>query len=192
MAIDHALAGYRVASRAARQDWQDVGLPSADLVSMSSCVVDVLESDPDGWDGWFDDLRSAERARAQESRELHVLEVGFAVPDLPELSADIADGGWDAAAGSLPERLARGEPCSGGRLLGFELVGYDCGLWHTWTCLGGLVRDVGRATGVRPGQWGLIQDEQQARQAADWLTESGLGDPKVFRWVAARLVAAGG
>ncbi|MGW1678669.1 hypothetical protein [Saccharopolyspora sp. NPDC002376] len=38
----------------------------------------------------------------------------------------------------------------------------------------------------------LIQDEQQARQAAEWLTESELGASKVFLWVAARLVAAGG
>ncbi|MEV0086911.1 hypothetical protein [Saccharopolyspora sp. NPDC050642] len=193
MTIDYALAGYRVASRAARRDWQDVGLPSADLVSMSSCVVDLLAADPQGWDDWFGDAESAGRACVQANRaDLQVLGVGFASADIPGLSADLADGGWAEAAGSVPERLARWEPISAGQTLGFELVGYDCGLWHTWTCLGGLVSDVGHATGVRPGRWGLIQDERHARRAADWLTASELGDPKVFLWVAAMLVAVPG
>ncbi|MEU5847494.1 hypothetical protein [Saccharopolyspora shandongensis] len=192
MTIDYALAGYRVASRATRQDWQDEGLPSADLVSASGCVVDLLAADPHGWDDWFGDSESAERARIQANRAgLHVLGVGIASRDIPALSADMAEGGWEAAGG-LPERLARREPVPAGRLLGFGLVGYDCGIWHTWTCLGGLVRDVGHATGVRPGRWGLIQDEQDARRAADWLTASNLGDPKVFLWVAAMLVAVPG
>lgn len=189
MVIDYALAGYRVASRDVRQDWQDDSLPDTELVSMSSCVADLLDAGPDCWDDWFDDAESARRERAREVRaDLHVLGVGFAVPDLPELLTDITASGWERAAGSLPERLTRREPAPGGRVLGFELVGYDSGIWHTWTCLGGLVRDVGRATGVRPGNWGLIQDEQQARLAADWLTESGLGDPKVFFWAAAMVV----
>ncbi|GIH73388.1 hypothetical protein Mth01_56410 [Sphaerimonospora thailandensis] len=82
---------------------------------------------------------------------------------------------------------AREVPYRSGRRLGFELVGFDSGRWHTWTCLGGLVADVYRATGVQPGSWGLIQDEQEARRAPQWLTESGLGDPKVFLWAAALL-----
>lgn len=189
MIIDYALAGYRVASRATRRDWQDISLPSTDLVSVSGCVVDLLGADPQGWDDWFGDPKSAEQARVQANWSgLHVLGVGIAMPDVPALSADIAEGGWEAA-GSLPARLARRESVPAGQLLGFELVGYDCGLWHTWTCLGGLVRDVGHATGVRPGRWGLIQDERHARRAADWLTASALGDPKVFLWVAAMLVA---
>ncbi|WP_052371773.1 hypothetical protein [Amycolatopsis taiwanensis] len=190
MTTNYALAGYRVASRETRQDWQDADLPSTDLVSMSSCVVELLAADPQGWVDWFGDSESAEQARVQANRAgLHALGVGIAASDIPALLADMAEGGWDQQAGSLPERLARRAPIAAGRLLGFELVGYDCGLWHTWTCLGGLVRDVRQATGVRPGRWGLIQDEQQARRAADWLTASELGDPKVFLWVAAMLVA---
>ncbi|MEV0388115.1 hypothetical protein [Nonomuraea sp. NPDC050643] len=68
-----------------------------------------------------------------------------------------------------------------------ELVGFDSGGWHTWACMGGLAAGVHQATGVRPGAWGLIQDEQDARRAAQWLTDSGLGDPKVFLWAAALL-----
>jgi hypothetical protein len=84
--------------------------------------------------------------------------------------------------------LAEGSTPSG-TPLGFELVGYDGGTWHSWSCLGGLVDDVREATGVVPGRHGLIEDEDAARAAARWLTGSGLGDPKVFDWAAAALFA---
>lgn len=186
----YVLAGYRVATRADWHDWQDAGLPGPGLVSMSDCVVDLVPVDPSGWDDWFASPEEAKIAHEHVGRPgLHVLGVGFAAADVPGLLADIADGGWDTSAGSLPERLARRErfPYPSDRRLGFELVGFDSGGWHTWTCIGGLVADVYRATGVQPGPWGLIQDEQDARRAAQWLTDSGLGDPKVFLWAAALL-----
>ncbi|MCA2229693.1 hypothetical protein [Nonomuraea aurantiaca] len=186
----YVLAGYRVATRADRQDWQDSGLPGPGLVSLSGCVVDLVPVDASGWDDWFASPHEAEIARDQAGKSgLHVLGVGFASADVPGLLADMADGGWDASAGSLPERLTRREkfPDSGHRRLGFELVGFGSGSWHTWTCIGNLVTDVHQATGVQPGPSGLIQDEQDARRAAQWLTDSGLGDPKVFLWAAALL-----
>jgi hypothetical protein len=179
MSGDHVLAGYRVATRAA-------DLPGADLVSMSHCVVDLSPTEPDGWDEWFTDLQAARRTAAAAGR--HVVAVGFAAEDVPALLDDVATG-WDATHGNLADRLRRGEPLpTGFEPLGFELVGYDTGTWHTWTCLGGLVEDVRVATGIRPGRWGLIQDGRAARTAADWLTASGLGDPKVFLWVPALLL----
>jgi hypothetical protein len=187
MELDYVLAGYRVATRTDRQDWQEAGLPGPSLLSLSDCVVDLVPVDSSGWDHWFASPQEAEIARNQAGNSgLHVLGVGFAAADVPGLQADMADGGWD---GSLPERLIRHEqfPGSGEQRLGFELVGFDTGSWHTWTCLGGLVTDVHQATGIQPDPNGLIQDEQDARRAAQWLTDSGLGDPKVFLWAAALL-----
>ncbi len=187
MRLRYVLAGYRVATRAHFRDWQEQGLPGPHLLSLSDCVVDLVPVDPDGWDRWFASSQEAEIARDQAGRpELHVLGVGFAADDVPGLQDDMARDGWD---GSLPERLIRREefPGAGERRLGFELVGFDVAGWHTWTCIGGLVTDVHQATGIRPGPDGLIQDEQDARRAAQWLTDSGLGDPKVFLWAAALL-----
>jgi hypothetical protein len=189
---DQLLAGYLVAARGVRTDWQDVGLRSADLISMSDCVVDLLPANRDGWDDWFDDPVSAERSRTRADRsDLHVLAVGVAATDAPALLGEMTEAGYRADMGGVAGRLAQREAFPNlhpGRVLGFELVGFDIGEWHTWTCLGGLVGDVRQATGVRPGRWGLIQDEQEARRAAAWLTASGLGDPKVFLWVPALLV----
>lgn len=184
--MTYVLAGYRVVAREGRHEWQDAGLPAGELVSMSGCVTTLVS--PNDRDEWFSDLESAEVARAGRD-DLRVLAVGMAAPDVPAVLEDVAEGGGDVAAGGLPERLAQAEAVPGGEVLGFELVGYDMGGWHTWTCLGGLVHDVGEATGVRPGQWGLVQDEGEARAAAEWLTASGLGDSEVYLWVAVKLVA---
>ncbi|WP_045309410.1 hypothetical protein [Lentzea aerocolonigenes] len=133
------------------------------LVSMSDCVVDLAE------ETFFNDRAQAERVRAQ-APGTHVFAVGFHLVDAPA---------WRFA-----------EPMPAGDVLGCELVGEDPDgeFWHTWRCLGGLVEDVRDATGVVPGPHGLIQDGEQARRAARWLTASGLGDPKVFNWMAALLV----
>lgn len=156
MDTDQLLAGYLVAARGVRTDWQDTGLLSADLISMSDCVVDLVSANRDGWDDWFDDPVSAEQSRTGAGRSgLHVLAVGIAVTDAPALLQEMAD------AGHRPD-------------------------------MGGLVEDVRQATGVRPGRWGLIQDEPEARRAAAWLTASRLGDPKVFLWVPALLVDVSG
>jgi hypothetical protein len=162
---DYLLAGYLLATR-------------GEFVSMSDCVVDLARAEP--WDDWYPDAAAAEQARAGRP-ELHGLAVGMAAVDVPAVLAEVHDG-------SLPARLARGEAFPDSvRPLGFELVGSDSGTWHTWRCLGDLVDDVRQATGVQPGQWGLIQDEQDARRAAEWLTASNLGDPKVSYWVPALL-----
>lgn len=191
------LAGYLVAAGGVRADWREVGLPSADVVSMSDCVVDLVPANRDGWDDWFDDPVSAERARARARAGrsgLRVLAVGIDATHAPALLHELVEAGYRLDFGGVAGRLARREAfpdLTSGRVLGFELVGFDTGGWHTWTCLGGLVDDVRRATGVRPGKWGLIPDEQDALRAAAWLTASGLGDPKVFAWVPALLVDVG-
>ncbi|KOX22435.1 hypothetical protein ADK67_24455 [Saccharothrix sp. NRRL B-16348] len=160
---------------------------------MSDCVVDLVPANRDGWDDWFDDPVSAERARAGRSG-LRVLAVGIDATHAPALLQELVEAGYRPDFGGVAGRLARREAfpdLTSGRVLGFELVGFDTGGWHTWTCLGGLVDDVRRATGVGPGRWGLIPDEEDALRAAAWLTASGLGDPKVFSWVPALLVDVG-
>lgn len=173
--MDFVFAGYRVATT------------EAGLVSMSECIVDVVGADEFGWEMFFDDREPAEQASAA-APGTHVLAVGFHRDDISALLSDIEKEEPIAAAG-MPDRLRASEPMPEGAVLGYELVGWDAGWtrWHTWRCLD-LVGDVGAATGVGPGEHGLIQDVEQTRSAARWLTTSMLGDPKVFLWVAALLV----
>lgn len=176
--MDFVFAGYRVM------------LPEDDLVSMSECMMDVVGADSFGWEMFFSDRASAEQACPDTG---HLFAVGFARDDVQALLADLGKYEPLGAAG-MPDRLRAAEPMPDGEVLGCELVGWDSGpsVWHTWVCLGGLVDDVRAATGVVPGEHGLIQDVAQARLAARWLTESGLGDPKVFLWVPALLIRPAG
>ncbi|WP_410632577.1 hypothetical protein [Amycolatopsis sp. cmx-4-83] len=164
--MEYVLAGY-------------AALPRSSTVSVSACLADLVPAEPD-WDDWFPDAAAAARTGHA------VYEIGFPAKDVPVLLAEFAAAG----AGGLPDRLARAEPphhLGDGKLLGFEPVGFDCGLCHSWGCLGGLIDDVRRATGIRARD-GLIEDEAAAVEAARWLTASGLGDPKVFFWTPAVLI----
>lgn len=159
-------------------------VPSA-VASMSTCLVDLVDT-------WFADIEPARHATRDG---FTVLDIGVPREHVGPLLEDIADGGWDVAAGIVPERLTNQVPVAAGTPLGYELVGYDSGIWHSWLCLGGLVEAVHDATGVRPGGNALISDHASADRAARWLTGSGLGDPsgwpggsnKVFYWVPALL-----
>nr|WP_245573144.1 hypothetical protein [Amycolatopsis benzoatilytica] len=171
-------AGYRVVQRPYSTDGSRDG-----LVSISECVVTVLEEE---WGDWFRDPDRA-RHRAAESR-LQVLEVGFTMEEAaPILRALLAEG-YDRETHAVAGRLAEGIPING-TPLGYELVGYDFGTWHSWACLGGLIDDVRLGTGIEPGPHGLIRSADAAHTAARWLTGSGLGDPKVSDWAAAALFA---
>ncbi|MPZ79920.1 MAG: hypothetical protein GEV28_05770 [Actinophytocola sp.] len=165
--------GFLVADRTSRPVYMSATLLPEMLTSMSECVADVTPAVP--WSPWFDSLTGARSAGEP------VLEVGVHVSDVEPLMADLQ------AADAVADRLARRLPLGPGERLGYELVGYDPGGWHTWLCLGGLVEDTFAATGVRPGRDGLIESEPAARRAATWLTESGRGDPKVFLWIPALL-----
>lgn len=161
--MNYILAGY-------------AAVPRSDRVSVSACLVDLVPAEPD-WDDWFPDATAAARTGHA------VYEIGFPAPDVPVLLEE-------DFAGGLPDRLARAEPlrhADDGRLLGFEPLGFDGGRCHSWSCLGGLVDDVHRATGISARD-GLITDEAAAHEAARWLTASGLGDPKVFFWTPALLI----
>lgn len=150
----------------------------ADRLSVSDCLVDLVPAEPGG-DDWFGDFAAA-AARGET-----VLTVGVPVEHVEPLLADLAAAGWVRGSGGLPDRLCHRLPVPSGHVLGFEPIGFDDGTWHSWACLGGLVDDVRAATGIRPAGNGLIEAETDAREAARWLTASGLGDPKVFFWTPA-------
>ena len=171
-------AGYRVVERPF-----SIGPGRADLVSLSECVATVLEEE---WGDWFGDLGRARR-RAAESG-LQVLEAGFAPEEAEPFLRDLLAEGYDRDTHAVAERLSAGTPVDG-TPLGYELLGYDCGTWHTWRCIGDLVEDVRAGTGVEPGAHGLIADPDAAHVAAGWLTRSELADPKVFDWAAVALFA---
>ncbi|WP_018686217.1 hypothetical protein [Actinokineospora enzanensis] len=144
-----------------------------DVPSISHCVVDLAPANE--FDMWFEDPAAVPVG-------VPVLAVGFAATDVAPQVDEMARQGFDAV------RLHGKGKMPGGVLLGFEPVGFDTGTWHTWRCIGDLVTDVATATGIRPGPYGLIVDEPDARRAAEWLNIPENGDEKVARWTSVALV----
>lgn len=171
-------AGFLVVRRFQRAAHMDAALLPAEITTMSECLADAVPV-PGHWarDPWFADGVAASAA----VRDGHELIEAAAPADLvSDLRGEMGE--WTGATAFLSDA---GPPSLAP--LGFELVGFDGGTWHSRLCLDGLTGDVDDATGVRSGRHGLIADEADARRAAAWLTASGLGDPKVLRWYPVRL-----
>jgi hypothetical protein len=57
-----------------------------------------------------------------------------------------------------------------GKVLGYELLGYEESLAHSWLC-SGLDREMYTVFGIRPNQHGLIDSLDEAMQVYDWIAE---------------------
>lgn len=58
----------------------------------------------------------------------------------------------------------------GGQPLGFEVVGYEQSLGHSWLC-SGLERDMFDQFGIRPNKNGLIHTHDEAMRVYRWIAE---------------------
>ncbi|MFG2823783.1 hypothetical protein ACGFX4_30705 [Kitasatospora sp. NPDC048365] len=73
----------------------------------------------------------------------------------------------------------------GGEALGWEVLGYDCGLLHSWLC-NDLYRDAVAELGVEVTSRGLLADRAAAERLAGWA--NARTDTKPVVWFAAELI----
>ncbi|MEU5217399.1 hypothetical protein AB0G79_14525 [Streptomyces sp. NPDC020807] len=183
---DVLLAGYFVALP---ERLHGAGLPRAErLTSASACVIDQFPADG----CWFATAREALAAcrplpLPAEARLYALLvpseDVGGLVADIlaartdePVLLARLGGQGSGEAAPRVPE---------GGHELGWEVLGYDGGLLHTWLC-NDLYEDGRLDLGVETDERGLLPDRQTARRVAAWA--NGRGDTKPVTWFPGTLI----
>lgn len=69
-------------------------------------------------------------------------------------------------------------PAEGGLALGFEPLGYEATKFHSWLCHSA-PDEVYKRFGIRPNQLGLIEKFHDARQANDFLLETG-AEPAIW------------
>lgn len=122
--------------------------------------------------GWPDVFFALDDARAFARRfipaTVDVFVAGIALPDdLAAVLLATAGPAEGASPSGVDEALRRGEPAApGGEALGFEVLGYDHGGFHSFVC-NGLERAFRDALGVVPNAHGLYEDEADARRCAD-------------------------
>ncbi|MFF3838368.1 hypothetical protein [Streptomyces sp. NPDC001930] len=180
------LAGYFVA---VPERLTGSGLPRAErLTSASDCLIDRI---PD--DGcWFGTAQEALAAclplRLPVEARLYALlvpaeHVGGFVADIraagtdePVLLAHLDGQGAGEAAREVAED---------GHMLGWEVLGYDQGLLHTWLC-NDLYEESRLHLGVDTDERGLLPDRQAALRVAAWANTRG--DTKPVIWFPGALI----
>ncbi|MFJ5712338.1 hypothetical protein [Streptomyces sp. NPDC093105] len=180
------LAGYFVA---APEQVRFSGLPSAEqLTSASDCLTDRFPNDG----CWFGTAREALAACLPLQLPVDARLFALLVPSghVGGFVADIRAAGTDEPVllthldGQGADEAAR-EVADGGRELGWEVLGYDCGLLHTWLC-NDLYEEGRLHLGVDTDERGLLPDRQAAVRVAAWANSRE--DTKPVTWFPAALI----
>ena len=168
-------ASYSEAQRIAAA--AKVGLRANDLPALIRFATDALESGQLGWPCVWQSSAAALESVARfdcSPVELAILELGIPIDVVEELLAELAPKPREGEPG-LYTRLRRGEPLdAAGTPVGWELLGLEHGgEFHSWLC-NSLQDALAAATGAKPGPFGLLETEEDAR-ALDALIANGLG-----------------
>ncbi|MFJ8474459.1 hypothetical protein [Kitasatospora sp. NPDC094011] len=185
------LAGYFVA---VPEPLVGEGLPRTQrLTTASDCLIDRLPEDG----CWFDTAEQARAACAPLQVPGGARLYALLVPagHVAGLVADVRaaatyepvllgrlDGG---AGGGDAEVAAPAVVAEGGDGIGWEVLGYDHGLLHSWLC-NDLYRDAVRELGVETGERGLLPGPDAAERVAAWA--NARDDTKPVTWVPALLM----
>ncbi|WP_405021305.1 hypothetical protein OHV05_34760 [Kitasatospora sp. NBC_00070] len=180
------LAGYFVA---VPEPLNGSGLPrAAGLTTASGCLADRLPEDGCWFGTASEALEACLPVQVPATARLYALlvpadHVGGFVADMVAAGTDepVLLAHLDRRAG----RPAR-EVAEGGRELGWEVLGYDIGMLHSWLC-NNLYEDGVRELGVATDDdRGLLPDREAAVRVAAWA--NARGDTKPVTWFPAALV----
>ncbi|MFF1870144.1 hypothetical protein [Kitasatospora herbaricolor] len=179
-------AGYFVA---VPESLNGSGLPrAAGLTTASDCLIDRLPEDGCWFGSASEALEACLALPVPAGARLYALLVPSDHVD--GFTADIlAAGTYEPVLLAHLDRRIGGpvrEVAEGGRELGWEVLGYDDGLLHSWLCNNLYedgVRDLGVAT---DDDRGLLPDREAAVRVAAWA--NARGDTKPVTWFPAALV----
>jgi hypothetical protein len=155
---------------------RDFGIPAAQLDEFVQWCQGDYRAELDMW-GMFYTLEATRRFIRRfipQTDELRIIGVG--------LPRDLADKDWSDPLPDNPndyygieKQIDRHLPLEpGGEPLGFEVVSFSySNFGHSWLC-NYLHQDMHELFAIRPGPYGLIQSEAEARQVYDWIAEDNM------------------
>jgi hypothetical protein len=140
-------------------------------------VTDALSDGAIGWPCVWNSLDAARAAAHKFSlapENFAMLELGVPDDAVEELLAALEPGPGEASTGIYASLQRRRPLRSGGTSMGWELLGVErAGDFHSWLC-NSLQDEAERQLGVRPGPFGLLRTEKEARAVAA-LIANGVG-----------------
>ena len=153
------------------------GITSEILPQAIDWVTSGLESQKIGWPVVFYSLETArEFAQSFLPHETELALVGIGLR--PEFAAFLLREEKPPENHGTPgiyEALSRGWSLeAGGEVLGFEVLGYEWGGFHSWLC-NGLEVDTYREFNIRPNRHGFISDLEEAVKSAEYASREEVG-----------------
>lgn len=167
---DWSIAWTNVESARRQERAARFGLAGAALAEFTAWATDAINTGDLAWPSVFPSLEVARRMRARFLPKAEGLVLfGIALPrDLVGAFVDETSPAAGHGEHGVRVALRRGEapdPC--GRALGFDILGWDCGTFHSYVC-NGLENDFASKLGVRPNQHGFVDRLDDARRCADF------------------------
>ncbi|MFJ4092350.1 hypothetical protein ACIPYS_12290 [Kitasatospora sp. NPDC089913] len=162
------------------------GIPRTELLTTASnCLIDWLPQD----DCWFATPTEALTACATVAVPAEARLFALLVPGdhVHAFVTDIREAETDEPVllAHLDGPDPTPEPAEGGRTLGWEVLGYDWGILHTWLC-NDLHDDAVRRLGITTNDRGMLPDRATAERVATWA--NARDDTKPVTWFPATLL----
>lgn len=164
-----SISWTKVSPEARQEAGARFGLDRTSLEAFTNWSTEALETGELKWPSVFLDLDVARRVKARFlSNTGGVVVFGIA------LSRDLVDAFLDETRKESGQgepgvlsAIRRGEPpAQSGRLLGFDVLGWDCGSFHSYLC-NGLENEFASVLGVRPNEHGFFDRLDDASRCAD-------------------------
>lgn len=183
---EYICGGYFITKVIARPEGMSPGILPDHIVSLSSCEwvrqhFDVYDVEyPGAFPGVFPSFDSAREFFTRllaGSPELLILGIGL----YGDYVADFLDfldkensfpGARDCGVWQAVNQ--RNNPAPGGTILGFEVLGYEHGGFHSWLC-NDLQSNANREFGIQPGDLGLLCTFDEAKQVAEYAARDDVG-----------------
>lgn len=146
------------------------GLDEQGLGALTAWSTAAMDTERLGWPGVFFDVDTARDVRARFlPAEIDVVLFGIALP--ADLRDDFLEqtrpGPREGTPGVVAALQANTRPDERGTPLGFDVLCWDTGGFHSYVC-NGLETDFQRELGVIPNLHGFYATEQEARRCAEY------------------------
>lgn len=133
-------------------------------------ATQALENGDFGWPNVFPTLETAHWFRSEffpESTAIKLVGIGLSEDYVDEFIEEFAPCRGQGDSGTFTALSLRCPLATGGRTLGYEILGLDIGSFHSAVC-NGLEKDFANELGVVPNAEGFITDEGDARRCSDY------------------------
>jgi hypothetical protein len=153
-----------------------LGLTPSGFEAMREYVEQLRVDGRYGWPNVFLDLTAAREYRRRyccEVRGVRLLGIALAGPRSEQFLTDAAPFKDQDEPGVFKATSARRPPPGDASLRGFEVLGYECGEFHSFIC-NGLEREYA-VLGMQLNEFGLLDDLIDAERAAEFTNLESTG-----------------